>query len=302
MNEVLFTLKGEGRGRAEYLKRMVWSAAASCALGGLCTWRLEKYWLRIEQHTMPLRGLGEQFHGARLAHISDLHCSPIVREQYLRQCVEIVNSFDVDFVAITGDFLTGAKHYAHRVGRVLKELTPRIAVLACLGNHDYGLWHPRGLGGVRGLSQYVTDQLMFADVFIMNNESRLFRRGGAAIQFVGVEDFWTPRYDPEMGFDLTEPDIPTIALCHNPDGAVDMVRLGAQWVLSGHTHGSPKLDTPVHDFVLPRNHKQFVAGKYSLPGGNHLYVNRGLGYARRVNLNTRPEITIFTLQNANLLK
>ena len=32
--------------------------------------------------------------------------------------------------------------------------------------------------------------------------------------------------------------------------------------------------------------------------GRYLYVNRGLGYARRMNLNGRPEITLFTLQPA----
>jgi predicted MPP superfamily phosphohydrolase len=295
MNEILFGAQDRRRSGSDVLRQMLWSAAKSCALGGLYTWGLQKYWLRIEQHPMPLKNLGDCLCGLRLAHISDLHCSPIVRERYLHQCVEIVNSMNVDFVVVTGDLLTGAKHYARRVARVLRELDPRIATLACLGNHDYGIWHPRGRGAVRGLAEYVTEQLTFADIFVMTNESRTFSNNGSAIQFVGVEDYWTTRYDPDLAFEVVNGRHPSIALCHNPDGASDMVRRGAQWVLSGHTHGNSRGDTRLHDLVLPKNHKHFVAGRYSLGNGSYLYVNRGLGYARRANLNTRPEITIFTL-------
>jgi predicted MPP superfamily phosphohydrolase len=277
---------------------MAWSVAGPVALGGLCTWRLERHWLRLERLDMPLRGLEPGLDGARLAHISDLHCSPIVREQYLRHCVDLVNSLEVDFVAVTGDMLTGPRQYARRVARVLRELSPRVATIACLGNHDYGLWHPRGLGGMRGLSEYVADQLTFADVFVMANESRIFCRHGAAIQFVGVEDYWSSRYNPPMAFEDVAPGVPVVGLCHNPDGAADLAGRGAQWVLAGHTHGNAVRDTRIHDFVLPANHRHFYAGQYALGGGNHLYVNRGLGYARRVNLNARPEITLFTLRPA----
>jgi len=295
MNEVLLGSSGRRRGGVNLLKKMVWSAAGSCALGGLCTWRLEKYLLRIEELPMPIPHLGREFCGTRLAHISDLHCSPIVRDRYLHQCIEVVNSLNVDFVAVTGDMLTGPRTYARRVAGVLRELQPNVATLACLGNHDYGLWHPSGLGGVRDLARYVADELMFADVFVLTNESRIFRRNGSALQFVGVEDYWTPQFDPAMAFDLIHPDVPTIALCHNPDGAREMAARGADWVLAGHTHGNALPETRVHGFVLPKDQPHFVAGTYLLQDRRFLYVNRGLGYARRRNLNSRPEITVFTL-------
>ena len=244
---------------------------------------------------MPLKGLDRSLHGTRLAHISDLHCSPIVREKYLQQCVAIVNSLEVDFVAVTGDLLTGPRHYARRVARVLGGLNPKVATVACLGNHDYGIWHPRGLGGKRGLARYVADALTLADIFVMTNESRVFRLNGSAIQFVGVEDYWPPRYAPRLAYESAEPRVPTIALCHNPDGAAEMARRGAQWVLAGHTHGNSAGNTRLHGFVLPKDQKHFIAGRYSLGSGSYLYVNRGLGYARRINLNARPEIAVFTL-------
>jgi len=295
MNEVLIHTRHERRRAKVLVKRLIWSAAGSCALGGLFAWSLEDHWLRIERRRMPLPGLGPDLEGATLAHISDLHCCPIVRERYLLHCVNAVNKLNADFVAITGDFITGPQRYAHRVARVLSELKCNIAALACLGNHDYGIFHPRGLGGRRGLAEYVADELMHRDIFVMRNEARVFRVGNSGIQFVGLEDYWSGQYNPHLAFEMTHSRVPTIALCHNPDAALQVAHFGAAWVLAGHTHGQKTPDTRFHDLILPTNHKQFAAGHYALGNDRHLYVNRGLGYARRMNLNSRPEITLFTL-------
>jgi len=284
--------------RKAFLKRMVWKAAGACALGGLYGLRLEDHWVRIERHEMPLPDLGEEFCGATLAHVSDLHCSPIVLARYLGECVKLINSLEVDFVAITGDFVTGPRHYARRVARVLGGLRPRVATVACLGNHDYGIFHPKGLGGIRGLSGYVSEQLARADVFVMLNESRIFRCGSSAIQFVGVEDYWTPHYNPPLAFEMARAHVPTVGLAHNPDAAIAMARHGADWVLSGHTHGHASRGGRIGELVFPIDQRRFSAGPYSLGGDKRLYVSRGLAYGRRVRLNARPEIALFTLRRA----
>jgi predicted MPP superfamily phosphohydrolase len=297
MNEVLL---GPPRRRSKkaLFRRFVWSAANSCALGGLYVWRLERHWLKIERRPMPLPDLGDGFRGATLAHVSDLHCCPIVRPRYLRQFVEAINATEPDFVAITGDFITGSRTYARRIATILKALTPKLAVLACLGNHDYGIFHPRGLGGTRELAETLYNELGLADIFVMMNERRVFHRDGATLQFVGVEDLWSPRYDPQLAFEVAHPHLPTIALCHNPDAAVELARHGADWVLAGHTHGTPTRDRKLSDLLLPTAYKQFAAGQYSLGEGKYLYVNRGLGYGRRRHRNVRPEITLFTFTRA----
>lgn len=295
MNEILLPPQLEIWPRKAFLKRLVWTAAGACALGGLYAWRFGDHWVRIEPRDMPLPNLGANLRGKTLAQISDLHCSPIVMERYLRQCVDLLNSLEVDFVAITGDFITGRWCYARRIARILRTLNPKIATLACLGNHDYGVFHPNGFGGIHGMSEYVAERLSHADIFIMLNESRTFRCGSAAIQFVGVEDYWASQFDPHLAFETVDRDLPTVALCHNPDAAISLARCGADWVLSGHTHGTARGETKLGDLVMPTNHKRFAAGQYDLGGGKRLYVNRGLGYARRISLNARPEITLFTL-------
>ncbi|HMO86864.1 MAG TPA: hypothetical protein PKC18_18290, partial [Lacipirellulaceae bacterium] len=47
--------------------------------------------------------------------------------------------------------------------------------------------------------------------------------------------------------------------------------------------------------LLPVSNRRYVAGEYELAPGRRLYINRGLGYLRRVRFNCRPEITLFTL-------
>jgi len=295
MNEVIAQPRLSRSRPKAFVKRLVWSAAGSCALGGLFAWSLEDHWLRVERKRMPLPGVNGDVEGITLVHISDLHCCPIVRERYLLQCVSAVNKLKPDFVAITGDFITGPRRYARRIARVLSELKSRIAVVACLGNHDYGIYHPNGLGGNRGLADFLACELTSRDIFVMRNEARRFRVGQTEIQFVGLEDYWSGQYNPHLAFEMAHSRIPTIALCHNPDAAMQVAHFGANWILAGHTHGQKTPDTRFHDLILPTNHKQFSAGYYTLGPDRHLYVNRGLGYARRMNLNARPEITLFTL-------
>lgn len=297
MNEILTAPVHQRWPRGGFFKRLLWKTAGSCALGGLYAWRPEHNWFRVERHRMALPNLGEAFVGAKVALISDLHCSPIVLERYLRHCVEAVNAQEPDFVAITGDFITGPKHYARRVARVLRDLTPRIATVACLGNHDYGTFHPTGLGSTRDLADYLTTELAHADVFVMNNETRIFHLGGSAIQFVGVEDYWSPRFDPALAFESAREGLPTIGLVHNPDAALSIARYGAHWVLAGHTHGS-SIEPKIIDRFMPAENRHFHAGQYDLGEGKSLYVTRGIGYGRRVNLNGRPEITLFTLERS----
>ena len=50
--------------------------------------------------------------------------------------------------------------------------------------------------------------------------------------------------------------------------------------------------------LLPVTNRRYTSGEFDLFDGRSLYVNRGLGYLRRVRFNARPEITQFTLRKA----
>jgi predicted MPP superfamily phosphohydrolase len=282
-----------------WLRRLIWRTAHGCLLGGLLSWPLEQDWIRLERRPMPLAKLGWEFQGATLAHLSDLHCGSLVSEKHLHRYVEVVNALGVDFAVITGDFITTAsRRHAKAVAAVLRHLRVKTATLACLGNHDYGLWHPKGLGEARGMADLLSDELAGAGIFVLRNASRAFFRGESVLQFAGLEDYWSRRYDPQAAMELVDRDSPAIVLAHNPDAAPQLAALGADWILAGHTHGKATLDSRFWNAVFPARFKQLVAGHYMLSPNKHLYVNRGISNALRVRREHRPEITVFTLRAA----
>ncbi len=296
MNEVMLGKSSPPAGLAS-LGRLVWSAAGPLLLTGLYTGRIQRSWLRFEQLDMPLPHLGSAFEGLRLVLLADLHCSPLVLDSYLRQCVRHVNDLRPDFIVLAGDLVTGPTRYVEKFARLAEEFRPRLATLACLGNHDYGIFDPVGRGYMRNLAGQIERRLEQAGVTVLRNRSTVLRRRGQSLQFIGAEDIWSPFYNPWAAFAQADTRLPTICLSHNPDSALDLLALGAHWVLSGHTHGNGPGELGVVEALAPQAHKDFVAGHYRL-GPGHLYVNRGLSYARRHVANARPEITVFTLRQA----
>ncbi|MBI5725834.1 MAG: metallophosphoesterase [Planctomycetes bacterium] len=298
MNEAL-TITNRSQFRIErLLKRLVWTVTSSVSLCGLYRWKLDDSMLLIERRKMPIEGLGSGFAGVKIAHITDLHLGPAVLESYLRQHVEIINAEGVDFVAITGDLITGGKDMARKVAGILKHLKPKVATMAAMGNHDYGLWHPKGIGAMPRLGQYLIGCLADKGILATPNACHTFSRNGSAVQFLTMDEIWWPGYNPQAAFEQADGSRPIIAMVHNPDAAVDMATRGAQWILAGHTHGVPTPKTRFHRLVFPADYPEFYAGYYPLGGGSHLYVNRGLGHSCRWNRNQKPEITIFTLAEA----
>ncbi len=298
MNDLLFAQPPQVPRRRFYrLKRAFWSLASTVSLGGLYAGHLCPTWVRVDRLEMPLEGLAEPFVGRKLVHISDLHCSPVVVTPYLRQVLAQVAAEKPDVLVITGDLITGGTAYARRVAGLLAAVPAKVARVACLGNHDYGIYHPSGRGHMRQLSDYLTDQLHHAGVQVLRNRSLTIHLDGHALQVVGVEDAWSGRYDPETAFADARADLPTIGLAHNPDCARDLADRGAHWILAGHTHGNQGGQSALRDAVMPEESETYAGGYYPLDGA-HLYVNRGLSYARRFNLNKRPEITVFTLRCA----
>lgn len=283
---------------ATRIKNIFWSAASQLALHGLCPWDLEEHWLMVHRRAMSLPGLGKGLCGTRLVHLSDIHCSPLMRQRHLACIVERVNHLQPDFVVITGDFISSStRYYIRQAGQTLGQLRPRIGALAVLGNHDYGLYHPTQ-PIIRGLAEFLTDQLEAGGIRVLANERATFRRKGATLHIAGIGELWTPLYRPKRVLGGIPGDEPTVALVHNPDAAPYLADLGANYVLAGHTHGRGTPDTRFHNLFFPVDHKQFVVGHYDLGRGRGLYVNRGIGPSRR-DATSRPEITLFTLRNAS---
>jgi hypothetical protein len=260
--------------------------------GGLLgyAWRIEPHWIEIIERALPIAKLPSALQGATLVHISDLHVGPIVDDDFLLAALQKVAALQPDILVMTGDFMTchGCEQVDHAL-RVLSRLPrPALATIAVLGNHDYG----QGAGNPEPAARLA---LGLADLGIAVLRNRTVNLNG--LQVVGVDDLWAGQFRPDLAFRGFDPRHAQLALAHNPDAAD---RTGwtdfRGWILCGHTHGGqcsfPFIGAP----LVPVRNPRYVAGEVDLDDGRRLYINRGLGYLKRIRFTARPEITVFTLQ------
>jgi len=246
---------------------------------------------------MDVPRLSPQWEGFRIVQVSDLHVSAAVPFDYLAEQMAACRSLDPDLIVITGDLVTGGERkYLGDVTRLVGQLAARHGVLAVLGNHDYYNFYERRRTGcrLRSIAAPLTAALHDAGAIVLRNSSWTLERGLARLQFVGLEDWLSGRFDAAAAFAQVDPQVPCIALSHNPDTIVPLREHPCDWVLSGHTHGGQVRLPLIGPLYVPVRHREYDAGLFRV-GRTRLYVNRGLGYVARVRFNCPPEITVFEL-------
>jgi len=282
--------------RRQFLGRSVKLLSASAVGAGLYAWQVEPHWVEVVRRSMPLANLPQHWQGKRLIQISDLHVGPVVCQDYLRATLNRVLGLQPDVVAVTGDWMTC--ELDEQVAPTLNLLAPfsaalqarGVPLLGILGNHDYGF----------DCAQYATANklsggLRELGVQMLRNQAIDL----AGLQFAGTDEMWAGRCDVMRATADLDCNRPAVTLCHNPDALdrYDWTHYQG-WILAGHTHGGqcqfPGLGAPITPI---RNHR-YLAGQVELGGGRRLYVNRAIGYKRKVRFMARPEITLFTLTNA----
>lgn len=282
----------QGLTRRQWLQRAALGTVGATFATGLYAWRIEPHWVSVTHRRMPLTGPPDGLEGKRLVQISDLHVGPVVDNGYLRRVLRRVAGLRPNWLVITGDFMTTeldeqVAPTLDTLGELPLDQTPTVAVL---GNHDYGRFFRE-----HWVADRLAEGLGRLGVTVLRNES--VDIGG--LQIAGCGDLWAGECDVYRALSHVDTDRAAVFLAHNPDVA-DVRGWGGfrGWVLSGHTHGGqcrfPFIGAP----VLPIRNHRYARGAVRLSGGRSLYVNRGLGYKRRVRFGVRPEVTVFTLTAA----
>jgi len=252
--------------------------------------------LTVTDLRVPVRALPAAFDGFRLVHLSDLHLGTHLDTDELATHVERVNALAPDLICITGDLVDRAETCATAFP-VLARLRARHGVVVTLGNHDFAAGADAVTRALRRLTPFT----------VLRDARHDVARDGAVLALAGVDDLgldWArgvPEHPalPDLARAVTD-GAPLVVLSHRPDCFAQAARLGADLVLSGHTHGG--------QLALPfprgrqRNLAQFITrfnrGVYR-DGDATLYVNRGLGFtAQRIRLFTPREIACITLTAA----
>ncbi|MCE9547549.1 MAG: metallophosphoesterase [Planctomycetia bacterium] len=275
------------------MKRRTFLRLAGSSLGlaaglGIYTWRIEPHWVDMVHRPLPIRGLPPAWNGRTLVHLSDIHVGPVVDDSYIIETFHRVAALKPDVVVLTGDLMSDCPDVDEKVRAVYQHVPHgRLATLATLGNHDYGPGWTRP-----DLAQQLCETLSEFGVRVLRNETS----DVDGLQIVGLDDLWAGRFKPEAPLSQLDPRRAAIALTHNPDTVDLPVWDGFRgWILAGHTHGGqckpPFLPPP----LLPVQNRRYTCGEFDLAGDRKMYINRGLGYLRRVRFNVRPEVTVFTL-------
>ena len=263
--------------------------AAGCV--GLYTWRVEPHWLEIVRRPLAVRGLPSRLSGRSLVQISDVHVGTRVDDGYVLTSFRRVAQLEPDIVVMTGDFISYHSGSFDQMRAIYRHFPKgRLATLAILGNHDYGVnWsHPE-------VAQQVVDIVQPLGLTVLRNEVRDVE----GLQIAGLDDLWGNRFRPFEPLRRLDPRRAALVLSHNPDTVDLPVWEGYEgWILSGHTHGGqckpPFLPPP----LLPVRNRRYTAGEFSLTGNRRLYISRGVGHLLRVRFNVRPEVTVFELRPA----
>ena len=267
-------------------------AAVSAAAGvGLYTWRIEPHRLELVRRPLAIRGLPPSLAGRSLVQISDVHVGTRVNDDYVLATFRRIVDLQPDIVVFTGDFISYHGGIFDQLPVLYRHFPKgRMATLAILGNHDYGLnWaHPE-------IAARVVDTIQGFGISVLRNQISEVE----GLQVVGLDDLWAKQFNPAAVIARIESRRAAIVLSHNPD-TVDLPGWGDYdgWILAGHTHGGqckpPFLPPP----LLPVRNRRYTAGEFALDGGRRLYISRGVGHLLQVRFNVRPEVTAFELRAA----
>ena len=161
---------------------------------------------------------------SRIAVISDLHLGPLKSEKFLRRVIQRMNTLDVDYVLVAGDWTYEPEtEDLDRLFQPFAEL--KIPVYGVLGNHDVERPGPP-------LRKELVEILERNGVNMLNNEIVSLKN----FALVGFGDLWSAEDDTSILNTLSANEN-IITLMHNPD-TLDKFQSPILHGLSvaGHTH------------------------------------------------------------------
>lgn len=267
----------------------------------------EPYRLEVTHPRLLCPGLPPALDGLSILLLADLHASRFGRrERLFLQMLEEVER--PDLIVWDGDLITGRDGIpaAREVCRRVREIFPGCPTFVTLGNGEHKI-------GGTFCREFVAD--LRRDGFtVLINGWVPFAIRGETITLAGTDDPYYGFADVERTLKGAPPDRFTLLLAHSPQVAPQAARLGADVMLSGHTHGGQvrlpwfgaiRTQNPLGlrmDYGLfDRARLATILGRD--PGGDLItYISRGIGSAQvpyapwaTPRLLCRPEIARVTL-------
>jgi predicted MPP superfamily phosphohydrolase len=237
----------------------------------------------VSRHEIALPGLPPERDGTTVAAVSDFHLGRLLGERWLLQRVAQIDALQPDCIVAVGDVVDGNARQLERLVPALKKVSAPLGVWAVSGNHEFyegleqslGILKKAGWRVLRDEAVEVIPGLVIAGVDDLTARQQLNGQGDPLGQALGMR-----------------PAGATVLLSHSPMEAGRAAELGAQLMLSGHTHAGQ-----IWPFnFMVRLRYPLVSGRYEVDGMPVL-VCRGTGtWGPRMRLWRRSEILHITLR------
>jgi predicted MPP superfamily phosphohydrolase len=262
---------------------------------------------RIRRVKVPLKNLPRQFHGMKIAQLSDIHSGSFFNKTAVKGGVELLMKEKPDIAFFTGDLVNDRAMEVRDYINIFDKVKAPLGVHSVLGNHDYGDYFQWNDGEAK--TSNLADLKKAHELLgwkLMLDENRAITVDGESIGLIGIQNWgagnFTKYGNLEKAYEHTDNYPVKILLSHDPshwEAQVLPQYKDIDLALAGHTHGMQfgvEIGKVKWSPVQYR-YKQW-AGLYE-ENDQYLYVNRGfgyLGYPGRVGI--LPEITILELVKA----
>ncbi len=277
-------------GRRQFLQNSL-SASIVLLSGGLIAYGANEAMgmPALKKVRIQIKNLPTQFHGFKIAQLTDLHINRPIPITRLENIVTEVNGLNPDSIVITGDLSDSYPWQVREEMEPLRLLKARHGKYFVSGNHEYYTGIEAWLEEVKRLE--LTD---------LHNEHRVIERAGQRLLMCGVPDISAPRISNHASSPIKAQqhskagDI-KILLAHQPQSIYEAVKVNYDLQISGHTHGGQIFPwTYVTDYVQP-----YFYGLYEVEN-TKLFVSRGTGYwGPPMRIGAPAEIVLFELVTAS---
>ena len=263
----------------------------------------------------PIPNLPPEWEGREIAVIADLQVGMwFGNTGAARKAVRRILAHPPALMLALGDFIY---HDCNRTEPAIRTVQALLAPVAragiplygVLGNHDYGVAsgkeldvdYGRGLQLARALEAVGMRLLENQTVPLTVDESH----SACPLYLVGIGSSMANNSHPQEALAQVPDGAPRFVIMHNPASFEGIPPELAPAAVAGHTHGGQiRLPgTPDWSYLSIFEEGQVHVDGWVVDGfgqpGNHLYVNRGIGFSDYpIRINCAPEVTRFVLKRA----
>ena len=251
--------------------------------------------LEINEYKIVSNSVPQNFHGFRIAQVSDLHNAEFGEGN--SKLIQLLSQTEPDIIVLTGDLIDSRQTDIEIALTFAREALKIAPVYYISGNHEARVSEYEGLK--MGLAE--------AGVIVLENQKVEITREGESITLMGIDD---PSFQESYLFGDAEgvakqaietllrvSDGYTVLLSHRPELFELYVETGMDLVFSGHAHGGQFRLPFIGGLVAPNQgfFPKYDAGLFS-EENTTMIVSRGVGNSIvPLRFNNRPEIIVVML-------